>query len=76
MKITLNIDEDIVKKARKIAIDKDTTLMAMVRDYLTWLASGDAAKRRKHILMLEESFVSLSRDMGERNTPREHLHIR
>ena len=27
MNITLNIDEDIVKKVRKIAIDKDTTAM-------------------------------------------------
>ena len=34
MNITLNIDEEIVKKVRKIAIDKDTTLTAMVRDYL------------------------------------------
>ena len=63
MKITLNID-------------KDTTLTAMVRDYLTWLASGDAANRRKHILLLEESFAKLSRDMGERDSPLEHLHTR
>ena len=26
MNITLNIDEEIVKKVRKVAIDKDTTL--------------------------------------------------
>ena len=29
MNITLSIDEGIVKKVRKIAIDKDTTLTAM-----------------------------------------------
>ena len=40
MNITLNIDEEIVKKVRKIAIDKDTTLTAMVRNYLTWLAGA------------------------------------
>ena len=32
MNITLSIDEEIVKKVRKIAVDKDTTLTAMVRD--------------------------------------------
>ena len=46
MNITLSIDEGIVKKVRKIAIDKDTTLTAMVRDYLTAVASSDAAARK------------------------------
>ena len=40
MNITLSIDEEIMKKVRKIAIDKDTTLTAMVRDYLTRVASN------------------------------------
>ena len=31
MNITLNIDEEIVKKVRKIAIDKDTTLRGWQR---------------------------------------------
>ena len=76
MKITLDIDEDIVKKVRKIAIDKDTTLTAMVRDYLTWVANGDAAERERRILQLEDSFKKLSRDMGPRNWTREDLYDR
>lgn len=76
MNITLNIDEEVVKKVRKIAIDKDTTLTAMVRDYLTWLADSDAAERRERIRLLEDSFARLSRDMGERNWTREDLHDR
>ena len=47
MNITLNIDEEIVKKIRKVAIDKDTTLTATVRDYLTWVAKCDALERRQ-----------------------------
>ena len=46
MKITVNIDEEIIKKVRKIAIDKDTTLTAMARDYPTSVAGGDAAARK------------------------------
>ena len=76
MNITLNIDEDIVKKVRKIAIDKDTTLTAMVRDYLTWLADSHAAERRECIRLLEESFARLSRGMGQRNWTREDLYDR
>ena len=76
MNITMNIDEEIVKKVRKIAIDKDTTLTAMVRDYLTWLANGDAAERRQRISSLEDSFRTVSRDMGQRNWTREDLHAR
>lgn len=39
MNITLSVDEEIVKKVRKMAIDRDTTLTAMVRDYLTSVAT-------------------------------------
>ena len=76
MNITLSIDEDIVKKVRKIAIDKDTTLTAMVRDYLTWVANGDASERERRVLQLEDSFKRLSRDMGARNWTREDLYER
>ena len=76
MNITLNIDEEVVKKVRKIAIDKDTTLTAMVRDYLTWLASGDAPERQQRVTLLEDSFQRISRDMGPRNWNREDLHAR
>ena len=76
MNITLNVDEEIVKKVRKIAIDKDTTLTEMVRDYLTWVAKGDALERQQSIAALDESFEKLSRDMGPRNWSREDLYAR
>ena len=76
MNITLNINEEIVKNVRKIAIDKDTTLTAMVRDYLTWVAKGDALERQQSIAALDESFERLSRDMGPRKWSREGLYAR
>ena len=74
MNITLSIDEEIVKKVRKIAIDKDTTLTAMVRDYLTSLAKSDATTRKAHADKLMETFERLSRDMGPRTRTREDLY--
>ena len=76
MNITLSIDEEIVKKVRKIAIDKDTTLTAMVRAYLTSVAeSGDATKQER-IAKFRETSERLSRDMGPRTWTREELYDR
>lgn len=76
MKITLNIDDEIVKKVRKIAIDKDTTLTAMVRDYLTSIAGSDAATRKADADKLTETLEKVSRDMGPRTWTREDLYDR
>ena len=73
MNITLKVDEEVVKKVRKIAIDKNTTLTALVRDYLTSVANSDVATREEH---MKDSFRSLSRDMGPREWTREGLYAR
>ena len=74
--ITLSIDEDVVKKVRKVAIDKDTTLTAMVRDYLMSVAESDAAARREAAAKLRESIDRNSRDMGPRTWTRDGLYYR
>ena len=76
MKITLSIDEEIVKKVREIAIDKNTTLTAMVRDYLTSIASSDAAARKADADKLMETLEKVSRDMAPRTWTREDLYDR
>ena len=45
MNIVLNIDDEVRKKVHKIARRKNTTLAAMVKDYLTSVANADVAKR-------------------------------
>jgi hypothetical protein len=74
--ITLSVDEEIIKKVRKIAIDKNTTLTAMVRDFLISVTNRDAQKKNEVIRKLQKSFETLSRDMGKRNWTRERLHER
>ena len=76
MNITLSIDEEIVKKVRKIAVDKDTTLTAMVREYLTSVANRDVAQRTEHVARLKDALQRISRDMGPRRWTREDLHGR
>ena len=52
MIITVTIDDEIAKRVHKIAVDKNTTLTAMVREYLTSVADAeppalDAAARQE-----------------------------
>ena len=74
MNITLSIDEAIVKKVRKIAIDRDTTLNAMVREYLMSVAESDAAVRKEQADALIASTERFARDMGPRGWTRDDLY--
>ena len=76
MNITFSIDEEIAKKVRRIALDRDTTLTAMVRDYLTSIANSHAVNRKEQVARLEQSYKKLSRDMGPRTWTRDDLHDR
>jgi hypothetical protein len=74
--ITLSVDDEIIKKVRKIAIDKNTTLTAMVRDFLTTVANRDNHQKKKAVRELRASFKTMSRDMGRRKWTREALYER
>jgi hypothetical protein len=52
--ITLAIDENVLVKVRRAAARKDTTVNALVRDYLTRIAEQDdrAAKARQELVEL------------------------
>ena len=41
MKVTVSIDDEVAEKVRKIAADKNTTLDAMVCEYLTSVADAE-----------------------------------
>ena len=74
--ITLSVDDEIIKKVRKIAIEKNTTLTAMVRDYLSSVAIRDDQEKNEAIKKLRKSFKTISRDMGRRKWTREALYER
>lgn len=74
MNITLSIDEEIMKKVRKIAIDRNTTLTAMVRDYLTAVANSDAGVKQERVAALKESIRRHGRDLGPRTWTRDDLY--
>lgn len=80
MNITLSLDDKLVKELRKLAIDRDTTLTGLVRDYLEKLAAENATsgRKRREIEALERSFKQFHRklDFGKRTWKREDLYVR
>ena len=78
MNITLSLDDRLVKEARKIAVDRDTTLSGLVRDYLEKLAAENAAsgRKRREREALERSFAQLRIKVGKRTWKREDLYVR
>jgi Family of unknown function (DUF6364) len=78
MNVTLSIDDELVKKVRKIAVDRDTTLTAMVRDYLLTVANEEAAFGRKQLEReaLEKTFREIEFRMGDRSWTRQDLYER
>lgn len=74
--ITLSVDEDTIKKVRKIAVDKNTTLTSMVREYLKSVAFRDEQEKKVTSNDLRDSFDQMSRNMGPRKWTREMLYER
>ncbi len=72
--ITLKIDDDVIKKVRKIAIDKNTTMTAMIRTFLQSVAERETPARKRKIALLEQNFNKLGRDMGRHAWTREDLY--
>ena len=76
MDITLDIDDEVVRKVSRIADHSGTTLSAMVAEYLASVIESDAATRREHAAKFRESVERYSRDMGPRTWTRDDLYDR
>lgn len=74
--ITLAVDESVIKKVRKIAVERNTTLTQMVREFLESVAKQDTIEKEQALKRLKKSLDKFSRDMGERQWTRESLYER
>ena len=74
--VTLSVDDEVIRKVRKIAFDKHTTLTNMVRDFLNATARMDIDGKGRARRRLDKSFAVLGRRMGKRTWTREELHER
>lgn len=76
--VTLSLDDEVVKVVRKIAVERDTTLTGLVREYLESLAAENAAsgRKRREREALERSFERFQFRTGKRTWNRADLHAR
>lgn len=76
MNLTLDIDEEIAAKASKIAEARNMTVEAMVAEYLTGIATSEAAARLERIDKVREAIANAEADAGIISLNRDDLYDR
>lgn len=73
--ITLSVDDEVLRRARRYAAERETTVNAMVRDYLTRITDFEdrAAKARQRLLELAAASEA---EIGPPCWRRDELHER
>ena len=74
--VTMTLESDILKKARKVAVEKNTALTGLVREYLSQLASREDQRTESVIAELRKSFDKSGVVVGPKSWTREDLHAR
>ena len=74
--ITLSVDDDVLDKVRIVAAEKRTTVNAMVREYLTDLATRDERREKARRALLELMRDSKARMRPDFKFDREETHER
>ena len=74
--ITMSMDTELLKKAKKIAIEKNTTVSNLIRHFLQQLVKKDDQHRHQIVEELESLFNSAHARVGDKTWSREDLHAR
>ena len=73
--LTLTLDEQLLRDARKLAIDRNTSVNQLVRDFLVRLVR-EKDQQRAALADLDEIFRTLRIQVGRHSWTREDLHER
>jgi hypothetical protein len=73
--LTMRMDENILREARRIALERGTTVSAMIREYLDGLVMEEDRKDRARREILEMCQNSTA-EIGRKDWSREDLHDR
>lgn len=74
--ITLAIDEETVKKVRKLALERNTSLTSLVRESLRQWAAREDLRSEERVSELRNCFESTPVKVGARDWKREDLYER
>ena len=73
--LTLTIDEELIRAARKVALDRNTSVNNLVRQFLESVVS-EAGEQRAALTNIEEFFREKPFVLGKKNWTRADLHER
>jgi hypothetical protein len=73
--VTLALDDALLRSARKAAIDRNTSVNQLVRDFLTRLVR-EADQQQTALANLDEMFRTNRIQVGRQHWKREDLHER
>ena len=70
------IDTDLLKKARKIAVERDTTVTGLIRNYLKNLVEQQDGSRQETAAEFERLIEDSRARIGEKRWSRDDLYER
>ncbi len=73
--LTLTVDEALIREARKVALDRNSSVNKLVREYLEGLVKESGAQRAA-MLELEELFREKPYTLGTKDWSRDDLYER
>jgi predicted transcriptional regulator len=74
--VTISIDDNVLKRAKKIAIDRDTSFNGLVREYVESLVAREERRRELQIEELDRLFEESTAIVGPVIWTRDDLHER
>ena len=74
--LTLTVDSELLKSARKVALDRDTTVNQLFRDYLTQLVGEAEAPHKKAAADLRKMFRESKARIGGATWTRDEIYDR
>lgn len=74
--LTLALDADLLKAARKVALDRETSVNQLVRDYLTQITQEAEEPHKKAAAELRKMFRASKARIGGATWTREELYDR
>ncbi len=74
--VTISIDDDVLKRAKKIAIDRDTSFNGLVREYIESLVAREQRRRELRIEELDRLLEESTAIVGPVTWTGDELHER
>jgi len=74
--ITMTIDSQLLRRARKVALDKNESLTSLIRGYLRRLVSQEDSRKDATIKKLKTLFSRSNVEVGSVTWIRENLYDR